>query len=118
MRNRSSGSAAAVLLAELATRHGIGSVQLGADSAELVVAMEEGRTYFDLAELEAELEALLRRRLQVTSAGAPGAHRWEKRGSLGRAAPRELSAKNTQDQLGAQGQSAPAGGELLTLSAA
>ena len=36
--------------------------------------MEEGRTYFDLAELEAEVEALLRRRVQVTSAGAPGAH--------------------------------------------
>lgn len=62
------------LLAELATRHGISSVQLGADVAELVVVMEEARTYFDLAELEAEVEALLRRRVQVTSAGAPGAH--------------------------------------------
>jgi len=62
------------LLAELATRHGISSIQLGADVAELVVAMEQGRTYFDLAEFEAEVEALLRHRVQVTSAGAPGAH--------------------------------------------
>lgn len=60
------------LLAELAARHGISSIQLGTDVAELVVAVEDGRTYFDLAEFEAE--ALLRHRVNVTSAGAPGAH--------------------------------------------
>ena len=62
------------LLAELAVRHGISSIQLGTDVAELVVAVEDGRTYFDLAEFEAEAEALLRHRVDVTSAGAPGAH--------------------------------------------
>jgi hypothetical protein len=62
------------LLAELAARHGISSIQLGTDVAELVVAVEDGRTYFDLAEFEAEAEALLRHRVNVTSAGAPGAH--------------------------------------------
>ena len=62
------------LLAELAVRHGISSIQLGTDVAELVVAVEDGRTYFDLAEFEAEAEALLRHRVNVTSAGAPGAH--------------------------------------------
>jgi hypothetical protein len=43
-----------------------------ADPAELVVTLEEGRTYFDLVEFEAE--ALLRHRVSVTSSGAPGAH--------------------------------------------
>lgn len=62
------------LLAELAVRHGISSIQLGADASELVVTVEEGRTYFDLAEFEAEAEALLRHRVDVTSVGAPGAH--------------------------------------------
>lgn len=42
--------------------------------AELVVELEEGRTYFDLADSEAEAEALLRRRVNVTPGGAPGAH--------------------------------------------
>ena len=60
------------LLAELAARHGISSIQLGTD-AELVVTVEEGRTYFDVAEFEAEAEVLLRHRVNVTSAGAPGA---------------------------------------------
>jgi len=59
------------LLAELAARHGISSVQLGSDLGELVVSLKEGRTYFDLAAFEAE--ALLRRRVDVTCAGAPGA---------------------------------------------
>lgn len=62
------------LLAELAPRHGISAVQLGADPAELVVTLEQGRTYFNLAEFEAEAETLLRHRLSVTSSGAPGAH--------------------------------------------
>ncbi len=62
------------LLAELATRHGISSIQLGTDAGELVVTVEDGRTYFDLAEFEAEVEALLRHRVNATSAGAPGAH--------------------------------------------
>ncbi|MHB1613468.1 MAG: hypothetical protein ACYCXA_07650 [Actinomycetes bacterium] len=62
------------LLAELAARHGISSIQLSTDAAELVVTVEDGRTYFDLAEFEAEAEALLRHRVNVTSAGAPGAH--------------------------------------------
>jgi len=61
------------LLAELAARHGISSVQLGSDLGELVVSLKEGRTYFDLAAFEAEAEALLRRRVDVTCAGAPGA---------------------------------------------
>lgn len=65
---------AAGLLAELAPRHGITAVQLGADPAELVVTLDQGRTYFDLAEFEAEAEALLRHRVSVTSSGAPGAH--------------------------------------------
>lgn len=65
---------AAGLLAELAPRHGITAVELGTDPAELVVTLEEGRSYFDLAEFEAEAEALLRRRVSVTSSGAPGAH--------------------------------------------
>jgi len=62
------------LLAELAARHGISSIQLGTDAAEMVVTVEEGRTYFDVAEFEAEAEILLRHRVNVTSAGAPGAH--------------------------------------------
>jgi hypothetical protein len=65
---------AAGLLAELAPRHGITAVKLGADPAELVVTLEKGRTYFDLAEFEAEAETLLRHRVSVTSSGAPGAH--------------------------------------------
>ncbi len=60
------------LLAELAAQHGISSIHLGTD-AELVVTVEEGRTYFDVAEFEAEGEVLLRHRVNVTSAGAPGA---------------------------------------------
>jgi len=63
----------ASLLADLAARHGISSIQLGTYAAELVVTMEDGRTYLDLAEFEAEAEALLRHRVNVTSAGAPGA---------------------------------------------
>ena len=47
---------------------------LGTDPAELVLTLEQGRTYFDLAEFEADAEALLRHRLSVTSSGAPGAH--------------------------------------------
>jgi len=62
------------LLAELAALHGISSIQLGTETAELVVGSEDGRTYFDLAEFEADAEALLRRRVNVTSAGVPGAH--------------------------------------------
>ena len=65
---------AAGLLAELAPRHGITAVELGTDPAELVVTLKDGRTYFDLAEFEAEAEALLRHRVSVTSSGAPGAH--------------------------------------------
>ncbi len=65
---------AAGLLAELAPRHGITAVQLGSDPAEVVVTFEQGRTYFDLAGFEAEAEALLHHRVNVTSAGAPGAH--------------------------------------------
>ena len=61
------------LLAELAARHGISSIQLRTDAAELVVTVEEGRTYCDVAEFEAEGEVLLRHRVNVTSAGAPGA---------------------------------------------
>ena len=64
---------AAGLLAELAARHGVTSLRLGADPAELVVTLEQGRTYFDLAGFEAEAETRLRHRLSVTSAGAPGA---------------------------------------------
>ncbi|MHB1711258.1 MAG: hypothetical protein ACYCV7_07625 [Acidimicrobiales bacterium] len=62
------------LLAELAARHGISSIQLGTDAAELVVTVGEGRTFFDVAEFEAEAEVLLRHRVNVSSAGAPGAH--------------------------------------------
>ncbi|MHB8290297.1 MAG: hypothetical protein ACYDEY_13910 [Acidimicrobiales bacterium] len=62
------------LLAELAGRHGISAVQLGADPAELVVILEDDRTYFDLGAFEAEAEALLHHGVRVTSAGAPGAH--------------------------------------------
>ncbi|MHB1785185.1 MAG: hypothetical protein ACYCS7_03415 [Acidimicrobiales bacterium] len=62
------------LLAELAGRHGVSAVQLGTDPAELVITLEDGRTYFDLVEFEAEAEALLHHRVSATSAGAPGAH--------------------------------------------
>lgn len=65
------------LLAELAARHGITSVHLGDDPAEVVVTLEADRTYFDLVDFQAEAEGLLRHRLAVTSAGAPGAHRRE-----------------------------------------
>jgi hypothetical protein len=61
------------LLAELASRHGITSVHLGDDPAELVVTLEGDRTYFDLVDFQAEAEGLLRHRVGVTSAGAPGA---------------------------------------------
>ncbi|MHB8296252.1 MAG: hypothetical protein ACYDH5_16860 [Acidimicrobiales bacterium] len=54
--------------------HGISWIQLGADLAELVVTVGEGRTYFDLAEFGAEAEALLRHRVNVTSVRAPGAY--------------------------------------------
>lgn len=64
----------AALLTELAARHAIRSIQLGTDAAELVVSLEEGRSYFDLAEFEGEAEVLLRHRVNVTSVGAPGAH--------------------------------------------
>jgi hypothetical protein len=65
------------ILTELAARHGVTSVHRGADPAELVVTLEDGRTYFDLAGFEAEDENLLRHRLSATSAGAPGAQRHE-----------------------------------------
>ncbi len=65
------------LLAELAARHGITSVHLGDDPAEVVVTLEADRTYFDLVDFQAEAEALLGHRVAVTSAGAPGAHRRE-----------------------------------------
>lgn len=77
---------AAGLLAELAARCGVTSVQLGTDPAELVVTLEGGLTSFDLAEFEAGAESLLRHRLSVTSAGAPGA---QPRDLLAPARPRE-----------------------------
>jgi len=49
-------------------------MQLGAEAAEPVIAVDEGRTYFGLAGSEAEAEALVRYRANVTSGGAPGAH--------------------------------------------
>jgi len=65
------------LLAELASRHGITSLHLGDDAAEVVVTLEPDRTYFDLVDFQAEAEALLGHHIAVTSAGAPGAHRRE-----------------------------------------
>jgi len=70
---------AAVLLAELAPRHGISTVQLGADPAELVVTLEEGPTYFDLAEFDADADALLSHRVSITSS-------WRTWGSASRVA--------------------------------
>lgn len=61
------------LLGEVAARHGVKSVQLGADPAELIVTMEDARTYFDLAEFELEAEKVLNRRVTVVSSRAPGA---------------------------------------------
>jgi hypothetical protein len=42
------------------------------------VTMEADRTYFDLVDFQADTECHLGRRVAVTSAGAPGAHRREK----------------------------------------
>ena len=66
----------------LAPRHGFSSTRPGTDAAELVAAMEEGRTYFDLADFEAEAERLLCHRVNATSVGAPGAHPRELWGPL------------------------------------
>ncbi len=65
------------LLAELAARHGITSVHLGDDPAELVVTLDADRTYFDLVDFQGEAEAVLGHHVAVTSAGAPGARRRE-----------------------------------------
>jgi hypothetical protein len=46
-------------LAELASRHGVTSVRLGADPAEVVMTLEADRTYVDLDELQAEAENLI-----------------------------------------------------------
>lgn len=62
------------LLAQLASRHGITTVNLGDDPAELVVTLETDRSYFDLVDFQAETESLLQHRVAVTSTGAPEAH--------------------------------------------
>jgi hypothetical protein len=52
-------------------------VHLGDDPAELVITLEADRTYFDLVDFQAEAENRLGHRVEVTSGGAPGAHRRE-----------------------------------------
>ncbi|MDA8072412.1 MAG: hypothetical protein M0Z40_05235 [Actinomycetota bacterium] len=42
------------------------AIHLATDTAELVVTTDDGRSYFDLGELEPEAEALLRHRVNVT----------------------------------------------------
>ncbi len=62
------------LLEELASRHGLRDMRLGEDPGELIVTVEEGHTYFDVAQFELEAEALLRRHIVATPSGAAGAH--------------------------------------------
>ncbi|MGH3693594.1 MAG: hypothetical protein ACRDRX_06295 [Pseudonocardiaceae bacterium] len=65
---------AAELVETLAAHHGLSEVRLGQYSGELVVTVAADRDYFDLVQFEMELENLLRARVRVVSAGAPGAH--------------------------------------------
>jgi hypothetical protein len=48
-------------------------VRLGQYSGELVATVAVDRYYFDLVQFEMELENLLRARVRVVSASAPGA---------------------------------------------
>lgn len=64
---------AAELVETLAAHHGLSDVRLGQYSGELVATVAVDRDYFDLVQFEMELENLLRARVRVVSAGAPGA---------------------------------------------
>ncbi len=64
---------AAELVETLAAHHGLSDVRLSPYSGELVATVAVDRDYFDLVQFEMELENLLRARVRVVSADAPGA---------------------------------------------
>lgn len=66
--------AAAELLWRLATSHGMSDLHLGEDPGELVAAVADDRTYFDITVFEDEVEARLGWRPAVVPSSAPGAH--------------------------------------------
>jgi hypothetical protein len=65
--------AAAELLWRLAADHGMSNLHVAQDPGELVVAVGEGRTYFDIAAFEDEVESRLGWRPSVVPSSAPGA---------------------------------------------
>jgi hypothetical protein len=65
--------AAAPLLWRIAGKHGLSDLRFGEDAGELVAAVDDDRTYFDIAAFEAEVEGILGWRPSLIPNGAPGA---------------------------------------------
>lgn len=65
--------AAAELLRRLAAEHGLSDLRLGAVPGQLVAAVAEDRTYFDVVAFQDEAESWLGWRPILVPASAPGA---------------------------------------------
>jgi hypothetical protein len=65
--------AAADLLWRIAEKHGLSDLHLGPEPGEVVAAIDDGRTYFDVVAFADEIEGMLGWWPDVTLAGAPGA---------------------------------------------
>ncbi len=65
--------AAAELLWRLAAEHGLSDLRLGAGLGQLVAAVAEDRTYFDIVAFQDEVESWLGWRPTLVPANAPGA---------------------------------------------
>ncbi|MGH9071628.1 MAG: hypothetical protein ACRDX8_10800 [Acidimicrobiales bacterium] len=65
--------AAAELLWRLAAEHGLSDLRLGAVPGQLVAAVAEDRTYFDIVAFQDEAESWLGWRPVLVPASAPGA---------------------------------------------
>ena len=72
--SRSELTQAAALLDTRATKHGLANLRLstGADG-DVVADLMPGRTYFDIAAFELEVEELLGWAPNIAASGAPGA---------------------------------------------
>lgn len=64
----------ATVLAVLADAHGLSDLGLGDHPGEIVVSVEPGRTYFDVARFEMAVADMLGITVHVTPSSAPGAH--------------------------------------------
>jgi hypothetical protein len=66
-------SKAAALLERRAAEHGLTNLRYGEDGGEIVADVAPGKTYFDIAAFELEVEEVLGWVPDVVSSGAPGA---------------------------------------------